>query len=335
MTRRRDEVDIMGEALGRLKIPPGKPKPPDKAKLADRPPQEPDRTDDQPAPPPTESAPLRAAAQPEPGPIEQSSADPAPKIPPSPSPAPEPVSGRGQTGRLAEKLKNMRLTGMLAALEEQAEEPDATGLSFEERLDRMLTREMRDRADRRLQLRIKKANLAYDAALAEVDFSLPRELDEARFRSLAGCDWIKGRRNLIITGPVGVGKTFLASALGRQACVKGHDVLYQNLALLLEDLAQARRKGSYTKSVDALAKFDLLILDNWGFTKFNDQQRSDVFGLIEFRNDAKSTLIVSQAPLADWPGIIGDKKQAASIIDRLKHNTHLLAIKGQSLRHRT
>lgn len=333
MTRRRDEVDIMGEALGRLKIPPGKPKPPVKPKLTDQPPEEPDRTNGQSAPPPTDSAPLRTAVQPDPDQIEKSSTDPAPQTAPSPSPPPEPDPA--QTGRLAEKMKNMRLTGMLAALKEQAKEPDAAGLSFEERLDRMLTREMRDRADRRLQLRIKKANLAYDAPLAEVDFSLPRELDESRFRSLAGCNWIKGRRNLIITGPVGVGKTFLASVLGRQACVKGHDVLYQNLALLLEDLAQARRNGTYTKSVDALAKFDLLILDNWGFTKFNDQQRLDVFGLIEFRNTVKSTLIVSQAPLADWPGIIGDKKQAASIIDRLKHNTHLLVIKGQSLRHRT
>ncbi len=152
--------------------------------------------------------------------------------------------------------------------------------------------------------------------------------------SLAGCDWIRQHHNVIITGPTGAGKSYLACALGNKACREGHPVLYYRIARLFQELAIAKADGRYDKVLRALARSKLLVLDDWGTAPLTDEQRRDLFEVIEDRYDRGSTLIAAQLPVKHWHETIGDPTLADAILDRLIHNAYTITLKGESMRKR-
>lgn len=231
-----------------------------------------------------------------------------------------------------EKLQTLKLSGMYEALNEQLNSPDIEQMSFDERLGLMVDREMTVRDNRRLKTRLKNARLRQHACMEDIDFRHPRGLKREQFQQLLGSGWVKDHQNVIITGPTGVGKTWLACALAQKACRDGYTVQYQRLPRLLQDLSLARADGRYLKIMTTLAKTDLLLLDDWGLAPLNESQRRDLLELFEDRHNLKSTLITSQMPVDHWHELIGDPTLADAILDRLIHNAHRVPLKGESLR---
>ena len=231
-----------------------------------------------------------------------------------------------------EKLQTLKLSGMYEALNEQLNSPDIEQMSFDERLGLMVDREMTVRDNRRLKTRLKNARLRQHACMEDIDFRHPRGLKREQFQQLLGSGWVKDHQNVIITGPTGVGKTWLACALAQKACRDGYTVQYQRLPRMLQDLSLARADGRYLKIMTTLAKTDLLLLDDWGLAPLNESQRRDLLELFEDRHNLKSTLITSQMPVDHWHELIGDPTLADAILDRLIHNAHRVPLKGESLR---
>jgi DNA replication protein DnaC len=231
-----------------------------------------------------------------------------------------------------EKLSAMRLTGMAKAMAEQMEMSDVNSLSFEERLGLMVDREMIDRENRRLETRLRKAKLRVPACVEDIDFRHKRGLDKTLVMSLAACDWIRKQQNLIITGPTGAGKTYLACALVHKACLEGHNSLYRRLPNLLREIAIAREDGSYPKIMAAYARADLIALDDWGLDRLTREQALDLLELLEDRHGLKSTLIAAQVPEDHWHEMIGDPTLADAVLDRLIHSAHKINLKGESMR---
>jgi len=231
-----------------------------------------------------------------------------------------------------EKLSAMRLTGMAKAMAEQMEMSDINSLSFEDRLGLMVDREMIDRENRRLETRLRKAKLRVQACVEDIDFRQRRGLDKSLVMSLASCDWIKKRQNLIITGPTGAGKTYLACALVHKACLEGQNSLYRRLPNLLREIAIARGDGSYPKIMAAYARAELLALDDWGLDRLTREQALDLLELLEERHGLRSTLVAAQVPVDHWHEIVGDPTLADAILDRLIHSAHKLNLKGESMR---
>ena len=234
-----------------------------------------------------------------------------------------------------EKLQTLKLTGMHEALNEQLKSSDIDQLSFDERLGLMVDREITTRDNRRLKTRLKNARLRQNACMEDIDFRHPRGLKRDQFQQLLGSGWVKEHQNIIITGPTGVGKTWLACALANKACRDGYTVHYHRLPRLLHDLNLARADGRYLKVMTGLAKTDLLLLDDWGLAPLTESQRRDLLELVEDRHNLKSTLITSQMPVDHWHELIGDPTLADAILDRLIHNAHRLPLKGESLRKKT
>jgi len=232
----------------------------------------------------------------------------------------------------SEKLQALKLTGMLKALDEQRSLPEVEDLGFEERLGLLVDREMTERETRRLTTRLKKAKLRHACCVEDLDFRTPRGLDKALILSLAACAWIVKGLNLLITGPTGVGKSYLACAMGHKACLEGHSVLYLRLPRLFETLRLAKADGSYGKLMIAYAKTNLLILDDWGLTPLSDPQRRDLLELLEDRHGLKSTIVTSQLPVDHWHDYLGDPTLADAILDRLVHNAYKINLKGDSMR---
>jgi DNA replication protein DnaC len=231
-----------------------------------------------------------------------------------------------------EKLSALRLTGMLAALKEQMNLPEYQHLSFEERLGLLVDREAQNRQNRQTALRMKRARLRQDASVEDIDFRHPRGLDRSVALSLATCQWLKNRRNCLITGPTGVGKTFLACALAQKACREGFSARYVRVSRLLGELAAARLEGVYPERLRAIAAVDLLVLDDWGVTPLTDDSRRDLLEILEDRYDTRSTLVTSQIPVDRWHDYLGDPTIADAILDRLVHNAHRIALCGESMR---
>ena len=231
-----------------------------------------------------------------------------------------------------DKLHALKLTGMAAALEDQSATPDITDLSFEERLGLLVDREMTERDNRRMSSRLRRAKLRHAAILEDIDYRNSRGLDKGLVQSLAHCQWVKEHLNLLITGPTGVGKTWLACALAHKACREGYTAQYVRLTRLLRELTIAKGDGQYSKLLTSLAKVDVLILDDWGLMKLSAENRRDLLEVLEDRHGRRSTIATSQLPIEEWHGIIGDATLADAILDRLVHNAYKINLRGESMR---
>jgi DNA replication protein DnaC len=231
-----------------------------------------------------------------------------------------------------EKLQAMKFTGMLRAYLEQCDDPNCEALSFEERFGLLVDREALERDGRRLQSRLRNARLRLAAAVEDINYRHPRGLDKRVMTNLASGDWVRRHQNCIVTGPTGAGKTYIACALGHKACREGYCVRYHRAPALFQEIARAKGDGRYPRLMNSLAKTDLLILDDWGTARLTDEQRRDLFEIVEDRYERRATLIAAQLPLDKWHEIIGDPTLADAILDRLVHNAHKIALKGDSMR---
>jgi len=236
------------------------------------------------------------------------------------------------TQQTMDKMNAMKLSGMADAFQQQLRAGEHARLSFEERLGLLIDSEWSVREQRKLTRRLRFAKLRYAASLEDVNFKHPRALDRQQVLSLGSCEWIQSRHNLVIIGPTGIGKSYLACAFVERACRRGFSAGYLRLPRLLQQLAVARGDGSYERVLARLAKLDLLAIDDWLLAPLRDGERRDLIEVIEDRSERASTLIASQLPSKNWHAVIGDPNLADSICDRLLHNAHRIELKGPSIR---
>lgn len=230
------------------------------------------------------------------------------------------------------KLTDLGLMGMARAFSEQLERPDYQELTFEERLGLLVDREALDRDNRRLARNLKTAKLRSQACVEDLDFRRPRGLDRAAILSLAEAHWVAAHRDLLVTGPTGAGKTFLACALAQAALRRGCRVLYLRVPRLLEDLALARADGRLPRLMTAWSKLDVLLLDDLALRPLTAQQAADLLEVIEDRHQRRSTIVTSQLPVSHWHEALGEPTIADAILDRLIHNAFRLELHGDSFR---
>lgn len=231
-----------------------------------------------------------------------------------------------------DRLIALGLTGMAKAFDDQRRLPDVASLPFEDRLAIMIDREVVERQNKSLATRLKFAGLRHAAVTEDIDLTTPRGLDRTLVTSLVAGDWIERKLNLLIIGPTGVGKSWIACALGHKACRDDRSVLYHRLPRLLEALALARGDGRYGRLLTRLARVQLLILDDWGLAPMTAEQRRDLLEIVDDRHGRASTIVTSQVPVEHWHDVIGDPTLADAILDRLIHNAHRLVLKGESMR---
>lgn len=230
------------------------------------------------------------------------------------------------------QLNQLRLKGMSRSWKTLQETRRAHELTFAEGLEILLQAEKDDRSNRRFELLQRNAKFRYQSSLQELNYEASRGLDKSLVSTLATCDFITKGESLLVTGATGCGKSFLASAFGQQACSLGYSVGYFNIQKLLMRAKMARLDGSILKFFDKLAKTSLLILDDFGLTRFEQQQQMDFMEIIEDRHGRSSTIIVSQLPVSSWYDIIGEETIADAILDRLVHTSYRIELKGESLR---
>lgn len=229
-------------------------------------------------------------------------------------------------------LRDLKLIGMADALKEQQKQPAMHALSFEERFGLLVDLEITDRSNRRLSNLLRQAKLRQHACVEDIDYLHPRGLIKNKMATLINCDFIHQHHNILITGPTGCGKSWLACALGQQACRQGLRVRYWRAPRLLEELRIAHADGSYSKLLSQLAKMDLLILDDFGLEELQASDRKDLLEIIEDRHKLKSTLITSQLAVKHWHEHIGEPTIADAILDRLMNHAYKIDLKGESMR---
>jgi len=233
----------------------------------------------------------------------------------------------------ADRLRSLRLRAMADAYLAQHQDAALVAMDFDERLAFLVDAEHLSRENRKLARYLKEAKLRIgQACLEDLDYAPRRELDRALIRHLATGRWILEHRNVLITGQTGVGKTYVACALGQQACRQGYRTLYRRLPRLFQELALARADGSYSTLLARLARVDCLIIDDWGLGTLTDPQRHDLLEVIEDRDAARSTVISSQLARDDWHAFLGDPTVADAVLDRLVHNAYTMKLKGPSRR---
>ena len=221
---------------------------------------------------------------------------------------------------------------MLKELEAQLNTPETLKLSFEERIGLMIDAELAEKENRRLRTRLKKARIGQNACVEDIDWTASRQLDRDFFRSLAALNWLNHHRNLCMIGPTGVGKSFLASALSQKACRDGYTVFFERSTRLFKRLADSKITGAYSSLLSEIAKTDLLVIDDFGLKKLDEEARLDLLEIMESRYETRSTLVTSQLPIDHWHDTIGDPTIADAVLDRLIHNAHVLVLKGDSIR---
>lgn len=227
-----------------------------------------------------------------------------------------------------QKLDEMRLSGFSRAYREMTESNKGRDFTTDEIIAYLVQAEWDDRYNRRLHRLITQARFRYQANMEEIDYVFKRNLDKNVILRLSSCDWITKRQNVIITGSTGLGKSFLASALGQQACQHGHKAYYRNCSKLFDELKMAKADGSYIKEISKIEKLDLLILDDFGLKSLDNNQRLMLLELLEDRHGKKSTIITSQLPVSKWYEIIGEPTIADAILDRLVHSSHRVELDG-------
>jgi len=230
------------------------------------------------------------------------------------------------------KMQKMKLHGMLRAFNESLEAGMVDKFTADELLGHLVDAEWDDRHNRRLQRLIKAAKFRYQASLEEIDFKLDRGLDKNMLLRFSSSSWIEKRRDIIITGPTGVGKSFLVSALGYQGCMYGFKVIYFNCSKLFSQLRLSKADGTYNKELDRIQKQEMLILDDFGLHPFDTQSRLSLLEIMEDRHGRGSTVISSQFPVKSWHEIIGEPTIADAICDRIIHSAYRIELKGESVR---
>ena len=210
--------------------------------------------------------------------------------------------------------------------------PDMAALSFEERFGLLVDYQMTAIENKRMRNRLKNARLRLSASIEDLDFRSGRSLDRSTVMSLAQNQWVKNHHNILITGPTGTGKSYLACALVQKACRDGHTTLYQRLPKLLQEIAIARFDGRYNKIMSPLVKCEVLILDDLLISPLSLNDQRELLEIIEERYDRKATIVTSQLPIKAWHDAMQDKTLADAILDRLVHNAHKLELKGESMR---
>ena len=231
------------------------------------------------------------------------------------------------------QLRQLKLTGMAGALRTQQEQPgNYEGLAFAERLQLLVDQETLERQQRKQERLIQTAQFKLKAHAQGIDYQHPRGLPQSQMAALLQCDWIPKAQNLLLTGPCGSGKTYIACALGHQACLKGYSVRYFRLSRLILALTQAKADGSYSKLLKTLANFDLLIIDDWGLEPLKAATRNDLMEIMEDRHGQSATAILSQLPTDQWYQSIGDKTWPTPFWTPLMHNSHRINSKVESMR---
>jgi DNA replication protein DnaC len=233
---------------------------------------------------------------------------------------------------ILDQLNQLGLTGMAQAFAELEASGEGATLTHADWLGLLLDREVTHRRDKRLAARLRHARLRHHAVVEDVDYRAPRGLDRALFHKLADGEWIDAHDNLILCGPTGVGKSWLACALGHKACRDNRSVLYQRIPKLFVELAMARGDGRYARIMRTLNGVQLLILDDWGLEALDASARRDLYEILEERYSRHSTILTSQVPVGKWHEVIGDPTYADAILDRIVHNAHRLDLTGDSLR---
>lgn len=230
------------------------------------------------------------------------------------------------------KLYEMKLEGMADAVKEQMENPQALSLSFEDRIALIVDRQWDLKESRGLRRRLQVAKLKQHAAIEDIDFTTSRGLDKTALLSLSECNFIRSHSNIIITGPTGAGKTYIACAIAHKACRMKHSVRYFRCGNLLSSMSLAKADGNYPSFMRRLEKIGVLVIDDWGMYPLDQEGARDVFEVLEDRSQRGSTIIVSQVPVESWYDIIAAPTIADAILDRLVHNAYRIEMTGESMR---
>lgn len=231
-----------------------------------------------------------------------------------------------------EKMKQMRLYGMQGAFENAIATGKSTDFTADQLIGYLVESEWNNRTNRKTERLIKNARFRYQASIEEVKWDPARNIDKNLLLRLSDCSFIEKAEAIIITGSTGCGKSYLASALGYQACLKGYKVLYFNLGKLFSRLTMAKADGSYIKELSRIEKHDLLIIDDFGLQTIDSKKQMMLLDIFEDRHIKKSTIITSQIPVNIWHELLEEKTLADAILDRIVHNAYKLEIKGESMR---
>lgn len=236
------------------------------------------------------------------------------------------------TQETLEKIKKMRLLGMARAYESSLETDKLTHLSADELITMLVEAEWDDRMNRNIERRLRNARFRYQSSMESIDYQSERNLDRNQVMRFAECNFIKKHENIIITGSTGIGKSYLATALGHQACTQGYKVYYANIGKLFSRLKMGKADGSYMREISKIERQDLLIIDDFGLVPIDNQNRAALMEIVEDRHKKASMIITSQLPVNCWHEVIGEKTIADAILDRIVHDAHRIELKGESLR---
>lgn len=231
-----------------------------------------------------------------------------------------------------DKLYRMKLHGMAKALEEHLKQPDMASLSFEERLAMLVDAQWLWRENHSLATRLRNAKLKQTASIEDINFRHPRQLDRSLIRSLSSCDWVRERHNIAVSGPSGIGKTFICCALLEKACREGFTTLYYRAERFFRTLAVAYADGSFDKVLSKLSRIDVLAIDDWGIAPMGDCERRHLLEVLEDRNQARSTVVTSQFPIDTWHETVASPTLADAIVERILTRAHRIELQGESLR---